>query len=115
MADILYTPRYEDDLVRIYKFSYQKWGKTVAERTMAQIAEVEDRALSEPDFGKLDAKYHSPVYRYATIANGQTVFFHRSGDNVVMITAGYTGRGWNQIMQRIEPQIRQYLEQIEAK
>ena len=41
MPEILYTPRYEDDLVRIYKYSARKWGSSVAERTLKQIAEVE--------------------------------------------------------------------------
>ena len=41
MPEILYTPRYEDDLVRIYKYSARKWGRSVAERTLKQIAEVE--------------------------------------------------------------------------
>ena len=27
--EILYTPRYEDDLVRIYKYSARKWGRSV--------------------------------------------------------------------------------------
>lgn len=32
---------YENDLVRIYKYSARKWGRSVAERTLKQIAEVE--------------------------------------------------------------------------
>ena len=38
---MLCTPRYEDDLVRIYKYSARKWRRSVAERTLKQIAEVE--------------------------------------------------------------------------
>ena len=86
MPDIFYTPRYEDDLVRIYKYSARKWGRPVAERTLEQIADVEQKALTDPDFGKVDAQYHSPIYRYATIRNSQTVFFHHLGEDVVMIT-----------------------------
>ena len=52
MPEILYTPpRYGDDLVRIYKYSARKWGRPVAERTLKQIAEVEQAALADPDFG----------------------------------------------------------------
>ena len=78
MPEILYTPRYEDDLVRIYKYSARKWGRSVAKRTLKQIAEVEQAALADPDFGKTDARYHSPVFRHATVKNNQTVFFHHS-------------------------------------
>ena len=115
MPDILYTPRYEDDLVRIYKYSTRKWGRPVAERTLAQIAEVERCALSDPGFGKVDAEYHSPIYRYATTRNGQTVFFHRIGADVVMIAAGSAGRAWHRIMQRIEPRIQAFIDRIDAE
>ena len=64
MPEILYTPRYEDDLVRIYKYSARKWGRSV--------------------------------------------------DDVVMIAAGYSGRAWRRIMQRIEPQIQAFIDRIEA-
>ena len=80
MPEILYTPRYEDDLVRIYKYSARKWGRSVAERTLKQIAEVEQAALADPDFGKMDAQYYSAVFRHAIVKNSQTVFFHRLGD-----------------------------------
>ena len=50
MPEILYTPRYEDDLVRIYKYSTRKWGRSVAERTLKQIAEVEQAAMADPEF-----------------------------------------------------------------
>lgn len=84
-------------------------------QTMDQIAEVEQKALVEPSFGKLDRLYHSSIYRYATIPNSQTVFFHRLGDDVVMITAGYKGRSWHFLLQRIEPEIRKFLEKAEGK
>jgi len=112
MPDIFYTPRYEDDLVRIYKYSARKWGRPVAERTLKQIAEVEQKALADPSFGKVDEQHHSPIYRYAIIQNSQTIFFHRLGEDVVMITAGYSGRAWHSIMQRIEPQIQAFIDQI---
>jgi plasmid stabilization system protein ParE len=115
MPDILYTPRYDDDLVRIYKYSAIRWGKAIAMRTMDQIAEVEQKALADPDFGKLDSLYHSPIYRYATIPNSQTVFFHRLGDDVVMITAGYKGRAWNLLLKRIEPEVKKFIEEAEGK
>ncbi len=115
MPDILYTSRYDDDLVRIYKYSVRRCGKPVAMRTMDQIAEVEQKALANPEFGKLDSLYHSPIYRYATIPNGQTVFFHRLGENVVMITAGYKGRAWNLLLQRIEPEIKNFIKEAEDK
>ena len=114
MPEILYTPRYEDDLVRIYKYSARKWGKSVAERTLKQIAEVEQAALADPDFGKTGAQYHSPVFRHVTVKNNQTVFFHRLGDDIVMITAGYSGRAWNRIIKRIKPQIQAFIDQIET-
>ena len=114
MSDIFYTPRYVYDLVRIYKYSARKWGRPVAKRTLTQIAEVEQHALDDPDFGKRDAQYHSPIYRYATVRNGQTIFFYRLGDDVVMITAGYSGRAWNRVMKRIEPQIKAFIDQIET-
>lgn len=115
MPDILYTPRYDDDLVRIYKYSVRRWGKPVAIRTMDQISEVEQQALVDPDFGKLDTLYHSSIYRYATIPNSQTVFFHRLDDDVVMITAGYKGRAWNLLLQRIEPEIKKFIKEVENK
>ena len=114
MPEILYTPRYEDDLVRICKYSARKWGRSVAERMLKQIAEVEQAALADPDFGKMDAQYHSPVFRQVTVKNNQTVFFHRLGDNIVMITAGYSGRAWNWIIKRIKPQIQAFIDQIET-
>ena len=115
MPEILYTPRYEDDLVRIYKYSARKWGRSVAERTLKQIAEVEQAALADPDFGKkMDAQYYSPVFRHAIVKNSQTVFFHRLGDDVVMIAAGYSGRAWRRIMQRVEPQIQAFIDRIET-
>ena len=114
MPEIFYTPRYEDDLVRIYKYSARKWGSSVAERTLKQIAEVEQAALANPDFGKTDAQYHSPVFRHVTVKNNQTVFFHRLGDDIVMITAGYSGRGWQRIMQRIKPQIQAFIDRVET-
>ncbi len=115
MPDILYTPRYDDDLVRIYKYSVRRWGKSVAMQTMVQISEVEQKALADPNFGKFDSLYHSPIYRYATISNSQTVFFHRLDDNVVMITAGYKGRAWNILLQRIEPEIKRFIKEAEDK
>ena len=114
MPEILYTPRYEDDLVRIYKYSASKWGSSIAERTLKQIAEVEQAALADPDFGKTDAQYHSPLFRHVTVKNNQTVFFHRLGDDIVMITAGYSGRAWNRIIKRIKPQIQAFIDQIET-
>ena len=63
MPDIFYTPRYEDDLVRIYKYSARKWGRPVAERTLGQITELEQMALADPGFGRVDAEHHSPIYR----------------------------------------------------
>lgn len=114
MADIFYTPRYEADLVHIYKYSTEKWGRDVANRTMAQITDLEEKTLSDPDFGKLDAHFHSPIYRYATIANSQTIFFHRIGDDVIMITAGWAGRAWHYIMQKIEPQIQDFLKELDS-
>ena len=86
MPDIFYTPRYEDDLVRI-KYSARKWGSPVAERTLGQITELEQMALADPLFGRVDAEHHSPIYRYATIRNSQTIFFHRLGEDVVMMMA----------------------------
>ena len=114
MPDIFYTPRYEDDLVRIYKYSVRKWGRPVAKRTLEQIEEVEQKALADPSFGKVDEQYHSPIYRYATIRNSQTVFFYRLGEDVAMITAGYSGRAWHRILQRIEPQIKDFIRRMEA-
>ncbi|MEO1609221.1 MAG: hypothetical protein AAFR90_07695 [Pseudomonadota bacterium] len=100
--------------MRIYKYSARKWGRPVAERTLGQITELEQMALADPGFGRVDAEHHSPIYRYATIRNSQTIFFHRLGEDVVMITAGYSGRAWRQIMQRIEPQIKAFIDQIET-
>jgi len=114
MPNIFYTPRYENDLVRIYKYSARKWGGPVAERTLKQITELEQKALADTLFGSLDAEHYSPIYRYATIRNSQTIFFHRLGEDVVMITAGYSGRAWHRIMQRIEPQIKDFIDQIET-
>lgn len=112
MPDILYTPRYEDDLVRIYKYSARKWGRPVAERTLDQINEIEKMALGDPGFGKIDEQNHSEIYKYATTPNSQTVFFHRVKEDVIMITAGYSGRGWHHIMKQIDPQIRNFIERI---
>lgn len=100
--------------MRIYKYSACKWGRSVAERTLKQIAEVEQAALADPDFGKADAQYHSPVFRHVTVKNNQTVFFHRPGDDIVMITAGYSGRAWNRIIKRIKPQIQAFIDRIET-
>lgn len=115
MPDILYTPRYEEDLVRIYKYSARKWGRLVAERTLSQINEVEKRALAHPDFGKVNEHSHSALYRYATTPNSQTVFFHRIKEDVIMITVGYSGRGWPHVLKRIESQIQTFINQIQSK
>lgn len=32
-----------------------------------------------------------------------------------MITTGYSGRGWQHILQRIAPQIQAYIDQMESK
>ena len=112
MPNIFYTPRYEEDLVRIYKYSARKWGRLVAERTLRQINEVEKMALADVNFGKVDNNYHSKIYRYATTPNSQTVFFHRLGKDVIMITAGYSGRGWHYVMKRITSQVQTFIDQI---
>ena len=68
MPEILYTPRYEDELVRICKYSARKWGSSVAEWTLKQIAEVEQwtylsgrsrirsSALYLPNWNRVSAK-----------------------------------------------------------
>ena len=114
MADLFYTPRYDGDLVAIYKYSKKRWGSIVATRTIEQISNVEQLALSDPQFGRIDAAYHSPIYHYATTANSQTVFFHRLGTDVVMIAAGYQGRGWNFILNDIAPEIQAFIDQVKT-
>ena len=115
MPDLFYTPRYDDDLVKIYKYSKKQWGSIVAANTMDQISEIEQKALHDPRFGKIDPAYHSPIYNYATTANSQTVFFHRLGGDVVMIAAGYKGRGWNFILDNIAPEIQAFIDKIDHK
>ena len=57
----------------------------------------------------MDAQYYFAVFRHAIVKNSQTVFFHRPGDDVVMIAAGYSGRAWRRIMQGIEPHQAVYM------
>lgn len=101
--------------MKIYKYSKKQWGGIVANRTMDQISELEQKALNDPRLGKIDPAYHSPLYNYATTANSQTVFFHRLGDDVVMMTAGYQGRGWSFILERIAPEIQSFIDKIDRR
>ena len=112
MAEVFYTPRYDDDLVAIYKHSKREWGERVALETLKQIEAIEHRALQNPAIGKLDPEFHSEFFRCAFTENSQTVFFHRLGSDVVMLTAGYGGRDWKSIMDSLSPELLDFLARI---
>lgn len=112
MGKIFRTPVYKSDLRSIYAYSLRHFGERVADETMRQIQAVEKKAANDPSYGKLEAHYHSDFFRYRTIRNSQTVFFHHIGDDVVMITAGYCGRNWGAILKTLESEIKQHIQAI---
>ena len=115
MGEIFRTSVYKADLRKIYAFSLRRFGAHVADETMRQIQAVEQSALSDPNFGKIDGKYYSEIFRYKTIRNRQTLFFHPLGDDVVMITAGYCGREWRATLSKLEDEIHEQIKNISVK
>jgi plasmid stabilization system protein ParE len=115
MGKIFRTPVYKANLRTIYAYSLRRFGEVVANETMRQIQAVEQGALNDPRYGKIDAQYHSEIFRYKTIRNSQTVFFHPLGDDVVMITAGYCGREWGAILEKIDDEIMQQIKNLSAQ
>ncbi len=85
MGKIFRTSVYKDNLRKIYAYSLRQFESQAAEETMRQIQSVEQSALNDPNFGKVDVQYHSKIFRYKTIRNSQTIFFHPLGDDVVMM------------------------------
>lgn len=75
MRKIYRTPLYKTDLKKIYLYSISCFGEFVANETIKQIQQVEQNALNNKNFGKIDPKYHSKIFRYTTTKNKQTVFF----------------------------------------
>lgn len=115
MGKIFRTPVYKANLRIIYAYSLRHFGEQVADETMRQIQAVEKGALSDPRYGKIDAQYHSEIFRYKTIRNSQTIFFHPLGDDVVMITAGYCGRDWGAILKKLENEIMQQIKSVSVQ
>jgi plasmid stabilization system protein ParE len=107
MGKIFRTAVYKADLRRIYAYSLRHFGAQVAQEAMRQI-----QALADPTFGKVDARYHSKIFRYKTTRNSQSVFFHAIGDDVVLITTGYCGREWGTVLNRLEETILQQIKNI---
>lgn len=115
MGKIFRTPVYKNDLRKIYAFSLRHFGALVADETVRQIQTVEQSALADPHFGTVERQYHSKIFRYKTIRNSQTIFFHPIGDDVVMITAGYCGRDWGTILSRVENEVMQQIKRMPVK
>lgn len=105
MGKIFRTNLYKTDLGKVYLYSLSCFGEQVANETLNQIKEVEQNALNDKNFGTINEKYHSKIFRYKTTKNKQTVFFHHLIDGVVMITVGYCGREWKFILKKIEDEI----------
>ena len=112
---IFRTPVYKADLRKIYAQSLRRFGEKVADETMRQIHAVEQSALSDSSYGKIDKEHHSKIFRYKTIRNSQTLFFHAIGDDIVMITAGYCSRDWSAILGKMEEEILHIVKNITAK
>lgn len=115
MGKIYRTSVYEQDLKRIYRVSKRRFGKNVALETIRQLQELEQKALNDPEFGKINSDYHSPIFKYANILNRQTAFFERIGDDVVMITVGFDGRQWEKGLADIESKILEYINVLKSK
>jgi plasmid stabilization system protein ParE len=112
MGKILRTPVYKANLRKIYAYSLRHFGEQVADETMRQIRAVEQGALNDSGFGKIDAQYHSQIFRYKTTLNSQTIFFHPLGDDIVMITAGFCARDWSVILKKLEDETMQQIKSI---
>lgn len=115
MGKVFRTPTYKSDIRKIYAHSLRRFGEKVADATMLQMKQVEQAALKDPSYGKLDTQYHSTIFRYKTIRNSQTLFFHRLGNDVVMITAGSCRRDWRVILNDLEAEIMQHIKNILAQ
>lgn len=67
-------------------------------------------ALKQPSLlGTIDPLHFSDIYAHRQVPDTQTtLFFLVERDVIYLITSGYSGRNWPNVLSRIQPAVRSY-------
>jgi toxin ParE1/3/4 len=74
LADVLYSPRAEADLLGIGEFTLRTWGPAQADRYLTEIEDCCERLALNPDLGRACDETHPGLRR---IEQGKHVIFYR--------------------------------------
>lgn len=104
------TDAFERSLIDAYKHLHDTHGERFSDRWLDAIHNFTDGLAHPHTLGTIDPNHFSNRFAHLQVPGTQTtIFFLVKGDQIILVTSGYSGRDWPTVLRKLQPEIDRQL------